>query len=285
MHGSALSVFCPFAGGPQVCSEVVTVAARSSATSDLLNTIVSLLVPDLPVFIYWRSFQEQDRIPVQHLARFASILVVDSHATKDDPASRQRLLELLLEPPEGLAVRDLNWARLNAWRDMVTQFFDHPAFRHEAHQISEIVIERDIGAHGNVPTRTLLLTGWLASRLGWNLVSAERSSDHWISRWTGRSGGVIVRFTGHSSTADEQPGISTIQLRTRSGITFQVVRAQGAAHLLATATGKEPELIHSVVQESMDEATLLVRELALSGRDESFQSALAQAVALERKFQ
>jgi len=58
-HGISAQCSVPFAGGPQVCSEVITVAARSSATSGLLNTLVSLLIPDLPVFIYWRSFNEK----------------------------------------------------------------------------------------------------------------------------------------------------------------------------------------------------------------------------------
>lgn len=274
----------PFAGGPQVCSEVVTVAAHRSATADLLNTLVALLVPDLPVILYWRSFRVEDLAPVEQMAGLAHLLIVDSHATKDDPVSRQRLLELLLEPPHRVAVRDLNWARLNAWRDLVAQFFDNPALREEAYQISEVEVERDIAAPGNIPTRTLLLTGWLASRLGWSLRSAERRGDQWISFWKSRSGDVVVRSSGHLSAPDEEPGISLIRLRTRTGATFQLVRAQSSTHILATESGRGPDLVHSVPQVSMDEATLLVHELSLSGQDTPFQSALAQAVQLERSF-
>ncbi len=274
----------PSAGGPQICSEVVTVAARTSATADLLNTIVSLLVPDLPVFIYWRSFDEEDRRPVEHMARFGHILIVDSHATKADPSAREHLMELLLDPPHGIAVRDLNWARLNAWRDVLAQFFDRPTLRPEVYKISEVEIERDIAALRNIPTRTLLLTGWLASRLNWQLLSSERNDDQWTSRWSSRGGDVVVRFSGRLSAPDEEPGISTIRLRTRTGTTFRLVREQGSAHIVATVAGNGPELVHSVPQESMDEATLLVRELSLSGIDPPFQSALTQALALEKCF-
>jgi glucose-6-phosphate dehydrogenase assembly protein OpcA len=274
----------PFAGGPQVCSEVITLSARSIAATDLLNTVVGLLIPDLRVFIYWRSFNEQDRGPIEHIARFAHTLIVDSHATKDDPAARDRLMELLLHPPAGIAVRDLNWARLNAWRDVVAQFFDNPALRHEVFEISEVEIERDIALTGNIPTRTLLLTGWLANRLGWRIVSTERRDDQWISNWRSRSGDVRVRFSGHASSTSRIPGISTILLKTRSGTTFRLVREEGSTHILATTTGSGPQLNHSVPQESMDEATLLVRELSLSGKDTSFQESLTEALALEKRF-
>ncbi len=272
----------PFAGGPQVCSEVVTVAAHRSATADLLNTLVALLVPDLPVILYWRSFRAEDLAPVEYMASLAHLLIVDSHATKDDPVSRERLLELLLAPPHGIAVRDLNWARLDAWRDLVAQFFDSPALREEVYQLSEVEIERDIATPGNIPTRTLLLTGWLASRLGWTLLSAQRTGDQWISNWRSRSGDVVVRCSGRLSTSDEEPGISVIRLRTRTGATFQLVRAQSSDHITATASGRGRELVHSVPQVPMDEATLLVHELSLSGQDVPFQAALAEAVRLEQ---
>ncbi len=274
----------PFAGGPQVCSEVVTVAAHRSATADLLNTLVALLVPDLPVVLYWRSFRVEDLAPVEQMAGLAHVLVVDSHTTKNDPVSRQRLLELLLAPPHGISVRDLNWARLNAWRDLVAQFFDNPTLRDEAYQISEVEIERDIAAQGNIPTRTLLLTGWLASRLSWSLLSTERTGDQWVSRWRSRSGEVIVHFSGRLSASDEEPGISAIRLRTRTGMTFQLVRAASSTHISAIESGRGPDLGHSVPQVPMDEATLLIHELSLSGQDIPFQSALAEAVHLERSF-
>jgi glucose-6-phosphate dehydrogenase assembly protein OpcA len=276
--------FLPFAGGPQVCSEVVTVAARGSATGDLLNTISSLLVPDLPVFLYWKSFQPEDFPAVEYLARFASLLIVDSHAARDDAGGRRELMQILQHPPANIAVRDLNWARLNAWRDTVAQFFDHPGMRQEAEKISSVEIERDIAAHGSIPTRTLLLTGWLASSLGWKLVSTEKTSAEWLSGWMGKCGEISVRFTGTVSGPSDAPGISAINLATRSGSTFRVVREKGAACLRATASGNGLELVHSVRQDSMDEATLLVRELSLSGRDESFRSALVEAEALEQRF-
>jgi glucose-6-phosphate dehydrogenase assembly protein OpcA len=181
-------------------------------------------------------------------------------------------------------VRDLNWSRLTAWRDLVAQFFDTPADAGEAYRISHVEIDRSLGAPGNIPTRTLLLTGWLASRLGWRRISAGRISGEWISRWQSKSGEVVVRFTGRPAGADQPPGISAITLRTRSGNTFSVARDTGSSVLKATSSGSRPVMSHSVPQESMDEADLLIGELSLSGEDVGFRAALAEAVDLEMEF-
>ncbi len=274
----------PLAGGQQICSEEITLAARTNAISDLLNTLVSLLIPDLPVFLYWRSFKASDQELMGRMARLTRLLIVDSHASKDDPATRERLLELLTALPGEVAVRDLNWARLTAWRDLVTQFFDPPEMRHRAREIAEVEIFRDISHTGSIPTRTLLLTGWLASRLNWRLLSASRTGDRWTSRWRSGAGEVLVRFTGDLAESDEAPGISSIVLKTGSGTEFSAVREKGASCITARSQGTTPSLVHSVPQESMDEATLLVRELSILGKDLGYQSALAEAQALEKSF-
>ena len=192
------------AGGSPTCCETVTVGARGSSVADLPNILVSLLVPDLPVFLYWRSFKPEDQELAVKVADFADLLIVDSHVSKDDAHNRGRFLTLLTHAPKGLGVRDLNWSRLTAWRDLITQFFDPPALRRYAREICEVEIVRSVASPANIPTRTLLLTGWLASRLNWQRTSAERQDGQWISRWNGPSGEVVVRFSGIAHRA--QPG-------------------------------------------------------------------------------
>jgi glucose-6-phosphate dehydrogenase assembly protein OpcA len=218
------------------------------------------------------------------MARLAQLLIVDSHASKDDPKTRERLLELLNTLPPEIAVRDLNWARLTAWRDLIAQFFDPPEMRMQAYQIEEMEIFRDISGPDSIPTRTLLLTGWLAGRLKWQRLSTERAGDRWTSHWRAIDGDILVHFTGNLAESEEMPGISSIVLRTRSNISFAAVREKGSSFITSTSTGPAFSLTHSVPQESMDEAMLLVHELSILGKDVGFQSALAEALALEKSF-
>src|SRR5207253_11467476 len=126
------------------------------AAGDLPNTLVSLLVPDLPAFVYWRSFKSLDQELVNRIAHFSDLLIVDSHASKEDLENRERLLELLRNPPAGISIRDLNWSRLTAWRDLVALFFAGPSILRGVWEISEFAICHAIVARGSVPGRTLV---------------------------------------------------------------------------------------------------------------------------------
>ncbi len=274
----------PFVGGPQICCETITVSGQGRAYLELSNTLLSLLVPDLPAFLYWRSFKAEDQALIERLAQFAQLLIVDSHAAKDDRRIRERLLDLLTHSPAGVAVRDMNWSRLTAWRDLVAQFFDAPSCTRYVREISDVEIHRAIAAPDNVPTRTLLLTGWLASRLGWQRIASERSGDRWLSRWQSPGGAVRVSFSGDLSPSEDQAGISSIVLRTRTGAVFSVIRESGSACLRSTASIQDAQLIHTVPQDRLDEASLLARELSITGEDLGFRAALAEALALERSF-
>ncbi len=56
--GAWISAQCsvPVAGGPQVCSEVITLAAIEGTEEIVTNLLASILIPDLPVYIYLPCF-------------------------------------------------------------------------------------------------------------------------------------------------------------------------------------------------------------------------------------
>ncbi len=276
--------FQPLRGGTQVCCEAITIAARGKAVTDLPNTLLSLLVPDLPVYLYWRSFKITDKELIARMARFSHLLIVDSHQSRQDAQNRFHLLQLLIDQPAGIAIRDLNWSRITAWRDLIAQFFDAAATRDYLQEITEVEITRNLSAPGSIPSRTLLLTGWLASRLGWNRISAERYGDQWLSRWKCGNHEVRVNFAGTTAEPNQPPGISSVTLRTSSKTEFSVMIEQGSPFLTATAAVEDSRLIHSVPQEPQDEASLLIRELSQTGEDIVFKEALAEALALEESF-
>jgi glucose-6-phosphate dehydrogenase assembly protein OpcA len=274
----------PLSGGPQVCCEAITIAARGRAIADLPNTLLALLIPDLPVYLYWRSFKITDKELIERMARFSHLLIVDSHQSRQDAQNRLHLLQLLVDQPAGIAMRDLNWSRITAWRDLIAQFFDAAATRDYLRDIVEVEIIRNLSAAGSIPTRTLLLTGWLASRLGWRRISAQRSGDQWLSRWMSERNEIRVNFTGTISAPDQVPGISSVTLRTRSNAEFSVSIEQGSSCFTAIASVKDSRLMHSVPQESLDEASLLISELSHTGEDVVFKEALAEALELEKSF-
>src|SRR5437868_1734656 len=82
-----------------------------------------------------------------------------------------RLAQIIRERPQLMSVSDLNWGRLTAWRTLIASFWDIPDYKSHLDKIDRITIEYDppdIAPDEIAPT-ALLILGWLASRLGWNL--------------------------------------------------------------------------------------------------------------------
>ncbi len=274
----------PFSGGPQVCCESITLAAHGKSFGNLPDFLLTLLIPDLPVYLYWRSFQITDQELIERIARFSNLLIVDSHQSREEPQNRLRLLQLLVDQSAKSAVRDLNWSRITAWRDLIAQFFDSRTSRKFVREISSVRIERNLSAAGSIPTRTLLLTGWLASSLGWRRISAERSGDQWFSRWASGNHEVHIGFTGKMAAPGHPAGINSVILKTKGNAEFSVFVDENASCITAVASVEDSRIVHSVPLESLEESSLLNFELSQRGTDVVFKEALAEALDLEKSF-
>src|SRR5687768_16577718 len=86
--------------------------------------------------------------------------------------------------PEDYHVGDLNWARLTPWRQFVANLWDSNSLKTPLDQIRAFDIHYVASGDLKDSTRALLLLGWLADALMWELVEAH----------TGATGGYITQW-------------------------------------------------------------------------------------------
>ncbi len=154
----------------QVCSERVVVEAGAKA---LPSAVTSLLVPDLPVFLWWQGEFGGDGLAEQ-LSRLASRVVVDSGECGLDGVAAARRM--------GGSVADLAWAALMPWRDAVAGLFDGPSEVKALERIQAV----DVRGPEN---EARLMAGWLRSALDSEIdLHREGRSQH-LERVTMQSGG------------------------------------------------------------------------------------------------
>ncbi len=154
----------------QVCSERVVVEAGAKA---LPSAVTSLLVPDLPVFLWWQGEFGDDGLAEQ-LSRLASRVVVDSGECGLDGVAAARRM--------GGSVADLAWAALMPWRDAVAGLFDGPSEVKALERIQAV----DVRGPEN---EARLMAGWLRSALDSEIdLHREGRSQH-LERVTMQSGG------------------------------------------------------------------------------------------------
>jgi glucose-6-phosphate dehydrogenase assembly protein OpcA len=271
-----------------VSYEQVLIRARGDADARLASAVIPLLLPDLPVFLWWTGTPPLDAPHFGALLTLADRLIVDSA----DFARPDRTLPAIAAVARGgdgqYGVTDFNWTRLTAWRDLVAQFFDVPAWRPFLDGVTGVRVGFAVDADGREihPSQALLLIGWLASRLGWRAVARLAPSE---------AGGLLFAM------AREDAGVIRMRVRPRfergmdegnlSGLRIQaavggreaefVIKRIGATHAGTSVVIDGATVVSRVVAlRRPDVSDLLGEELTIARSDAVYEDALAALVAL-----
>ncbi len=276
----------PVAGEEGVCCEQVSLLARGEAVAGLDQVVIRLMVPGLPVYVWWRAGRF---IPPEYLnliLRSADRVLVDSARFPDPEADLPRLSNEVRRLSD-VVFTDLNWARLTPWRELIAQCFDSPETRPYLDQLTEVRIEYEQYSPRVLVHRaqSLLLTGWLASRLGWQqapdpaktragsrlfrFCSGERSIrvEHFPRQFEG--GGAGVCFSVTLKTGGPSPAIFSLE-RGPDGRTALIRRELPRLSLVERA-------VHLRV---LDEVELLNGEIKFPARDRVYEEALDMVARL-----
>src|SRR5215218_7964011 len=156
-------------GSKRICGEQITIEAAGAAVDTAASAVAPLLVPDVPVFLWWKDIPHYDDKLFTRLAGMADRVVIDS-ASFDRPHEDVRRLASLLEGGR-MRLSDLNWGRLTSWRALVAGFWDVADYCDSLARIEKIVIEYDPPdrSHEEIAPKALLALGWMASCLGWEV--------------------------------------------------------------------------------------------------------------------
>ncbi len=269
----------PIFGGPQVCSEVILLAPGTQPGEAAANTLISLLVPDLPVYLYLPSFGSSSLELVTRLAPWSTTLIMDSRTREVASIPGSYLLEFMQFPPSAIPLRDLEWARLTPWRDLVAQFFDGTDRLELASEIAAVEIYASSAIPGELPSAALLLAGWLSCGLGWTAGRGEQDGGRLTVSIGGHAGEVSLSIRATPPEAGQASSIQSVLLRKRCGHSFSVHLDRLDACLVAESD-TDARRARSVPCHDVGEAELLVAELTYAGNDTGYENALRQAIQI-----
>ncbi|APT84808.1 glucose-6-phosphate dehydrogenase assembly protein OpcA [Corynebacterium aquilae] len=148
-------------GGDAGASEIVVMKLEGEVSEHLESVVTPLLLPDTPIVAWWPSAAP-----------------VDPSADPIGRIAQRRITDALYDPPEDSIYRrrnhytpgdsDMAWARITPWRGIVASTMDQPP--HE-----EVLDARVFGPAGSPSVD--LAAGWLADRLGVNIVRESTGQD------------------------------------------------------------------------------------------------------------
>ena len=308
-------------GAKRLCCEEVTLKAGGKFVVELPSVALPLLVSDLSTFLWWRnSLRVSDKV-FDILVRAADRLVLDSAEFADPLRGLVEINSLYTqEQSSEVGISDLNWARLTLWRGLLADFYDVPAYRVWLDRIDFIGIDY-VGpelAPETVAPQALLIAGWLASRLGWQLADERpiQENDETISLKFSDSGrgssptmreGVADQLRGSSPTVREgaadrtirfelnrvdrgerKPGrLVQVELRSpgaegsKEPASFIVTRSADNLHVLSEAKlGPNTHRGRVLPVRNRSAAHLLSREMEILCNDQIYQEAIAIAAKM-----
>ncbi len=176
----------------ELSCEEITLVAHGQFTSELPSASLPLLVPDLPVFLWWQDLQQLDDDCFLPLSYAADRLVIDSVDLASLNLQLNTIEQLFArQGSEAIAVSDINWARLTSWRALLANFYDVQEYRAALDDQERVKIEYAApeGNANGIATQALLIAGWLASRLDWSIERQTHDQNQTVlfarqARWS-----------------------------------------------------------------------------------------------------
>ncbi|HVB28376.1 MAG TPA: glucose-6-phosphate dehydrogenase assembly protein OpcA [Terriglobia bacterium] len=272
----------PPSGARQVCCEQIYVRARGEAVKGLDNVVLPLIIPELPVYLWWRAGRFAPPEFLNQLFRMTNRVLVDS-GRFEEPELDLAALAWQVEKfrnADGMAFSDLNWARLTPCRELIAQGFDSAEACSCLQDLSEVSLEwrQGPGTEGSRTAQALLLTAWLGSRLGWQPVSRITASAHPGRVLEFRRGDKPIRVewaVRRESGKPSTPFRVTLKTGSTPPAQFSVTESEeeGIVRTRAEMPGHAP-LERTARLLVMGEVELVNEELKFPERDRVYEEAL-----------
>jgi glucose-6-phosphate dehydrogenase assembly protein OpcA len=284
-HGidTELSAHCHLAPGleQQVCCEEVTLTVNGPAAQHLHSVIAPLVIPELPVYLWWIGALPHDHHLISELMAQADRFIVDS-GRFTDPKHDLHQLDHLASRAARCALGDLNWQRLQPWRQAIQRHCTAPSL--SGLRENAVSIDISYASHDGLqrPSQALLMAGCLADYLRLEYADAEVLEPGHIRLHDG-SREALVRIA-----ATDYPTIAAGEL-----VSVRIAcRADRVSASLEIARTTDPLLVRVTVEEQQgmledhlrigpsDEESMLALELDSLTHDPEYQQVLSRTLPL-----
>jgi glucose-6-phosphate dehydrogenase assembly protein OpcA len=271
----------------QICGEQVTIDAGGSAVNTVASAIAPLLVPDVPVFLWWNDAPRYEDGLFGQLVSMSDRVVIDSASFERPYHDLLGLAQLIRGQACQARISDLNWGRLTSWRALMASFWDIPDYRPHLDKIDRVDVEyaQPPANATEIAPKALLVGAWFASRLGWTLdhsSSGETTGVSFVFR--SGSGTVEVRMQGVVESADWGM-LDSVTLAGPTDAQFVVTTSSDKTKLETSAIAGTQHISRVLAYREKSQGQCLARELSILGCDPVYEAAVEFAVQMIHSIQ
>lgn len=181
---TSVDVLFPKVYGGFVACDYIHIEAAGKAIEKVPSVTIPHLVPDLPVFLLWGGSPVRNSGACLELEKVATRIIFDSESCDE----LMPFIDYLLYhfEKENFEIADLNWARIESWRDCIGNAFALQDKQDLLYNLKTLTITYNKASSSffkKDKIQALLLQAWLASQLKWKLQSLEEKDTGFLLRY------------------------------------------------------------------------------------------------------
>lgn len=185
------------------------------------------LLTDLPTYLLWGDDPTKQDLASRNIEKLASRVIFDSETTEDLSLFSKAVLEH--QKNSGCDIADLNWARIEGWRQLFAQTFKSKDRLASLGKICSIEItynclESPFFCHTKI--QSLYLQGWLATQFDWKLQTCEKKDRRTILRYLNEDKSIEVTLNPTSLTHSPPGRIIDVKMETFDNEKYLFVRSK-----------------------------------------------------------
>lgn len=173
---TSVSVMTADQGENEIVCDFINIEACGTSLDRVPFVILPHILPDLPIYLLYGSDPITTDPISEQIETFATRIIFDSETSENLPEFARAVLHHQEHSHADIA--DLNWARIEGWRNLITDAF------HTEERLAQLKTTTQIDIHYNskespalshTHVQSVYLGNWLATQLGWELKDVK---DH-----------------------------------------------------------------------------------------------------------
>lgn len=282
---TAVSILPSSKGEFDVACDYIHIETGGSYQERVPFVVLPHILPDLPVYLVWAEDPNQEDPTCHQLEQFVDRLIFDSESSENLAHFATNALKHYEKSQSDIA--DLNWARIEDWRDVFSMTFHSDEKLKKIESAQKIAIqynsqETPFFCHTRIQAMYLQL--WLACQLNWEFDAASNDKNTSVFKYKGRSGPIEITLSAVQE-AKLPPGlILSAEIQTAQNESFSFKRNAKLLHQITFehSTSSQCDLPFHYVFTKVESGHSLVKEICHRGTSEHYLKVLNLLKKMEK---
>jgi glucose-6-phosphate dehydrogenase assembly protein OpcA len=195
--------------------------------------ILPHILADLPVYLLWADDPSKNDPVSQKLGKLATRVIFDSECA--DNLSSFAKAAIKHKEASGSDIADLNWARIEGWRQLFAETFKSQDRLSMLRQISTVKIyynnsETEFFCHNKI--QALYLQGWLSLQMKWVFKSSKINSEDTVLEYNNQGSKILITLSPMNFKEVSPGAVLEVHLLGNDDQAFHFTRSAQLPHII-----------------------------------------------------